>query len=194
MMKVFGKLTIISFVWKRKKRKKGKKPFQGKIRSYKSLVEFPMDSWFSSIDATANVSFCLLSFANLFVSRSFLFCSSFFSVSQYVRNSLVNCFLSLSLFLILSMFLFRYVLQYFALLALYDGFFFVRLQSLNVFGQLWKLNINIRLMQILHCNWKSKFWNVASICIHAHVAIKKKIFGPRFLLVRKSLGQNLRIR
>ena len=46
-------------------------------------------------------------------------------------------------------------------------------------------------MKILHCNWKSKFWSVASVCKHAHLAIRKKTFGPRFLLVRKSVGRNL---
>ena len=61
------------------------------------------------------------------------------------------------------------------------------------FGQLWKPNVNIRLMKILYCNWKPKFWSVASVCKHIHVAIKKKTFGLRFLFARKSVGQNLRI-
>ena len=55
------------------------------------------------------------------------------------------------------------------------------------FGQLWKPNVNIRLMKILYCNWKPKFWSVASVCKHIHVAIKKKTFGLRFLLARKSV-------
>ena len=59
------------------------------------------------------------------------------------------------------------------------------------FGRLQKSNVNIRLMKILHCDWKSKFWSVASVCKHAHVAIKKNAFGPRFLLVRKSVERNL---
>ena len=46
-------------------------------------------------------------------------------------------------------------------------------------------------MKILHCNWKSKFWSVASVCKHAHLPIRKKTFGPRFLIVRKSVGRNL---
>ena len=91
-----------------------------------------IDSWFWSIDAAAIVSFSLLSFANLFLSWSFLFCSSYFSVPQYLRYFLVTYFLSLSLFLILSTFLFWYVLQCFALLALYDSFIFARFPSLEI--------------------------------------------------------------
>ena len=59
------------------------------------------------------------------------------------------------------------------------------------YGQLWKSNVNIQLMKTLHCNWKSKFSIVASVCKHAHLVIIKKTFGPRFLLVRKSVGWNL---
>ena len=62
------------------------------------------------------------------------------------------------------------------------------------FEQLGKLNVNIRVMKILHCDWKSKCWNVASVSKYAHVAIKKKTFGPRFLHVRKSVRQNLMYR
>ena len=40
IMNVFGKLPIISLYEKEKK--KGKKPFQGKIRSCKGLIETPI--------------------------------------------------------------------------------------------------------------------------------------------------------
>ena len=154
-----------------------------------------VDCWLWSIDA-APASFSVLSFAILFLSRSLLFYSSYFSVSQYLGSSFVNCILSLSLFLTLSMFLFRHVLQYFALLGLYDGFIFMRFQSLKIkvgmyYGQLCKSNVNIRFMKALHCNWKSKFWSMASVCKHVHLAFRKKTFWPRFLLVRKSAGRSL---
>ena len=47
-------------------------------------------------------------------------------------------------------------------------------------------------INILHCNWKPR--DGASVCKHAHVAIKKKNFRPRILRVRKFVGRNLMYR
>ena len=82
------------------------------------------------------------------------------------------------------------------MLALYDGLIFVRdfkawKSKFEYFGQLWQSNVNNLLIRILRCNWKSKFWSVAFVYKQAHVAIKKKTFGPQFLLVHKSVGGTL---
>ena len=59
------------------------------------------------------------------------------------------------------------------------------------YGDLYKTNVNIRLMRTLYCNWKSKFCSAASVYKHAHLAIRKKTSEPRFLFVRKSVGRYL---
>ena len=43
-------------------------------------------------------------------------------------------------------------------------------------------SVNIRLMKILHINWKQKFWIVASVYKHVHAAIKKETFDHDFCL------------